>query len=122
MSEITKLIDMNTVYLGIGLIIFMIVNITLGSVDAILANTFDWGKFKRGIIKAIVVLICFILIYIAGVINADVIIVNVNGEEVSILTAIYFVIFGGLTWYAKEVLTKLAALVKAELVIEDKKE
>jgi len=121
MSEITKLIDMNTVYLGIGLIIFMIVNITLGSIDAVLTNTFDWGKFKRGIIKAIVVLICFILIYIAGAINADVIIINVNGQEVNILTAIYFVIFSGLTWYVKEVLTKLASLVKAQIVIEEKK-
>jgi len=117
MLEIFKNIDMNIIYLGIGLIILMATNITLGSIDALLTQDFNRKKFLQGLIKAFVVIICFIATYFVGIINPNVIAVSINGEMVNVMTGMNLVVMAGFVFYTKEVLLKLAAFIKGKIDI-----
>lgn len=105
--------------LGLGLLTLIAVNIILGSIDALLSGIFDWGKFRRGIIKGIIVALCFAATYLVGWINPDVLAVTINGQSVNLLTAVYLVIMAGFLFYAKEVIMKLASFVYGKLAIEE---
>jgi hypothetical protein len=121
LTNFVQMIDMVTLRLAIGLMLLMTANITLGSVDALFTQAFNWKKFNQGVIKALVVIGCFILVYIAGVLNSELILVNINGEEVTLLTGIYLTIFFSAVWYAKEVFKKLANLINSKINIGDEK-
>lgn len=103
--------------LGLGLLILIAVNIILGSIDALLSATFDPGKCRRGIIKGVIVALCFTATYLVGWINPDVLAVTINGQSVNLLTAVYLVIMAGFLFYAKEVIMKLASFVYGKLAI-----
>ena len=117
MLELVQNIDMNLVYLGIGLIVLMLCNILMGSIDALLTQEFNKKKFLQGVIKAVVVVICFILTYFVGLLNPNVVAISVNGEMVNVLTAMNLVVLAGFTWYAKEVFIKLATFIKGKIDI-----
>lgn len=103
--------------LGLGLLTLIAVNIILGSIDALLSATFDPGKCRRGIIKGIIVAMCFAATYLVGWINPDVLAVTINGQSVNLLTAVYLVIMTGFLHYTKEVITKLASIVYGKMAI-----
>lgn len=103
--------------LGLGLLTLIAVNIILGSIDALLSGRFDPGKCRRGIIKGIIVALCFASTYLVGWINPDVLAVTINGQSVNLLTAVYLVIMAGFLFYAKEVIMKLASFVYGKLAI-----
>ena len=103
--------------LGLGLALLIVANITLGSIDALLIGAFDSGKFRRGIIKGIIVALCFTATYLVGWINPDVLAVTINGQSVNLLTAVYLVIMAGFLFYAKEVIIKLVSFVYGKLNI-----
>lgn len=105
--------------LGLGLLTLIAVNIILGSIDALLSGSFDPGKCRRGIIKGIIVALCFAATYLVGWINPDVLAVTINGQSVNLLTAVYLVIMAGFLFYAKEVIMKLASFVYGKLAIEE---
>lgn len=105
--------------LAIGLIILIIVNIVLGSIDAWLNKAFDKEKFKKGILKGFIISLCFVATYFVGYLNPDVIVVNMNGIDVNLLSSVTLVITAGYIWYGKEVITKLATLVKGKIAIEE---
>lgn len=105
----------NALFLGLGLLLLIAVNIVLGSIDAMLSGQFDTAKFKRGIIKGLVVALCFAVTYLVGWMNPDVVAVSINAESVNLLTAVYLVIMAGFLFYAKEVIVKLASFVKGKL-------
>lgn len=110
--------------LGIGLLLLIVVNIVLGSIDALLSEAFDFEKFKRGVIKGGVVAICFAITYLVGWLCPNVLAVYINGQSVNLLTAVYLVIMAGFLFYAKEVVLKLALFVNGkisvgELVLDD---
>lgn len=105
--------------LGLGLLVLIAVNIILGSIDALLTKSWDKGKFLRGIIKGVIVALCFTATYLVGWINPDVLAVTINGQSVNLLTAVYLVIMAGFLFYAKEVIMKLASFVYGKLAIEE---
>lgn len=110
--------------LGIGLLLLIAVNIVLGSIDALLSETFDREKFKRGVIKGVIVALCFAITYLVGWLCPNVLAVYINGQSVNLLTAVYLVIMAGFLFYAKEVILKLALFVNGkisvgELVLDD---
>lgn len=115
--NILQYIDLETLKLGIGLIIFMAVNIMLGSLGSLFTQTFNHKILLQGVIKALIVVVCFVMIYIAGVLNAEIAVININGEEVTVLTAIYFLILGGFIHYVKEVILKLKDLIQSKINI-----
>jgi len=112
-----ELIDINIIKLGIGLMILMATNIILGSIEALFIQTFDIKKFLQGLIKALVVIICFIATYFVGIINPDVIAVSVNGEMINVMTGMNLVVMAGFVFYTKEVLLKLATFIKGNINI-----
>lgn len=107
-------VDTNTLNVGIGLLILIITNIILGSIGALFTQEFDWKKFKTGLLKGLVVIICFFLVYFAGSINSDVVAFNINGVEMNLTAAVYAILFIGFVWYGKEVLQKLAEIIRAK--------
>lgn len=107
---------LNVVRLGVGLLLLMGVNIFLGSVNALFTQEFDKKKLAQGAIKAGAIVFCFIVTYMAGWLNPTVVVMTVEGAgEVNLLTAVVLVITGGFLFYGKEVVLKLAALVKCKI-------
>jgi hypothetical protein len=110
---------MDTLNLAIGLIILIIVNIVLGSLDALFTSTFDKTKFKLGLLKGLVAVACFMATYFVGYLNPDIVAVNINGTAVNVLVGVYLIVMAAYIWYAKEVLTKLSTLIKAKITIAE---
>ena len=105
--------------LSIGLMGLMIINIVLGSVDAIFKKSFDKQRFIQGIIKGVIVTFCFMGTYYIGKLNPDVIVIDVNGQEVNVLTSIYLTILAGFITYAKQVIDKLRMFINGNFEVEN---
>ena len=106
--------DLQIVQLGLGLIILILVNIMLGSMSAILNREFDKEKLLRGFIKGAIITVSFISCYGVGLLNPDVMVINVNGQDVNMLTSINIIVLGGYGWYAVQVASKLAGFINAK--------
>lgn len=119
MEQIINLIDMQTLYTGIALIIFMTVNIVLGSLGSLFTQTFNNKILLQGIIKALIVIVCIMLIYIAGLLTVDIAAINISGQEVNVLTAIYMLIVYAFYHYVKEVINKLKNMLNSKIDIGD---
>lgn len=120
MIEILNIIDIKTLYTAAALLILMSVNIILGSLNAITERNFNRKTLLQGIIKAITIVGCFILVYAAGLLTFDLAIININGEEVNVLTAIYLLLVYAFYHYSKEVISKLRDVIKSKVIIEEK--
>lgn len=107
-------IDLQMLNLAIGLLGLILVNILLGSVSAILEKKFDKTKFFNGIIKGVIVAFCFIAVYFIGLLTPSIIIMEMNGQEVTLLTAIQLILLTSFLYYGKEVVVKLAFFVNAK--------
>lgn len=120
MIEILNIIDIKTLYIAGALLILMSVNIILGSLNAIAERNFNGKTFLQGIIKAITIVGCFILVYAAGLLTFDLAVISINGEEVNVLTAIYLLLVYAFYHYSKEVILKLRDVIKSKVIIEEK--
>jgi len=98
---------MSTLYLAIGLIILIIVNIVLGSLSAMFVGDFDWKRFRTGVYKGGIIFLCLALIYLAGFLNQDVIAFEVSGQAVNLMQAVYLIVFTGYVYYGKNDVEKL---------------
>lgn len=110
---------MEIICLGLGLMILIVVNIVLGSLSAIFQNEFCPIKLRRGIIKAGIVAVCFAATYLVGYLNPNIVAVEVNGVQVSVKTGIDLVVLVGYYHYAKQVIEKLADIIKGDLFTAD---
>lgn len=117
MGQIINFIDLQTLYTGIALIIFMAVNIILGSLGALFIQEFNTKILLQGIIKALIVVVCIMLIYIAGLLTVDLAVININGQEVNVLTAIYILIVYAFYHYVREVVNKLSNMLNSKIDI-----
>ncbi len=107
-------LDFQMLYLGLGLLGLVLINILLGSIDGFLQKQFDKVKLINGIIKGSIVTVSFIGVYLIGNLVPD-ITIEINGQEMTLLMAINVIILGGFAYYAKEVLTKLASFIGVKL-------
>lgn len=112
-----EIISIELIHLVIGLVALMVANITLGSIEALLNQQFNIKVFRQGVIKAIVVAICFALTYIAGYFNPEIIAVEINGEAVNLTTGINLILIAGFIHYGNETLKKLITFVKGKIDI-----
>jgi len=103
--------DFNIINLSIGMVLLMTVNITLGSLNAIFDGKFNWKKFIKGVGKSTVVALCIGTTYYAGSLNPDILVMELNGTQVNLLTAVYTAIFSAYLWYAKEDVIKIYSLI-----------
>lgn len=107
----------DVIRLGLGLLLLIAVNIVLGSIDAWLSGQFDKPKLLRGICKGAVVALCFAVTYLVGWLNPEVVAISINGQAVTLLTAVYLIIMAGFLFYAAEVIGKLAGFVKGKVKV-----
>ena len=110
---------MNILYLAIGLVILVIVNIVLGSMSSWFDGTFDWTKCWHGIVKGGIVILCFALVYLAGYINPSVMAIEISGELVTLAQAVYLIVLAGFIYYAYQVLNKMKNLIGAKIDIAE---
>jgi len=115
--DVLQYIDIQILKIAGGLILLMVSNIFLGSIDAWLNGQFDKKKLIQGVIKAFVVAVSMCLVYIAGLLNMEVITIDINGEVVNLITGVNLILTASAIWYAKEVFTKLATFIKGKISI-----
>lgn len=113
--DLLQYIDMQIVRIASGLILLMVANIFLGSIEAWLSQQFDRKKLLQGIIKAVVVVLSLCLVYIAGLLNMDIITIDINGESVNLITGINLLLTLSAGWYAGEVFLKLKKFIVSKL-------
>lgn len=110
--------DQQILILGMSLLGLVIINIILGSVSSIFQQQFDKAKFFYGILKGLIVTFCFVGVCYIGKLTPDVIVINVNGQDVTLYDGTYMLMLVSYTWYGKEVLIKLSSFVKGKFEVD----
>lgn len=103
--------DTAIINLGIGLLGLILINILLGSITSIIEKRFDKAKFIQGLVKGIVVIVSFVGVFAIGVLNPNVLVLSMNGQDVNLITGINLIVLAGYLFYGKQVLTKLSSFV-----------
>ena len=102
-----KVLDMTIIRLAAGLVLLIAANIALGSINAIIDGEWDQTKFRNGCIKGGVIALALIAVYFAGYLNPDLMVVEVDGQTVNLMTAVSLAMLAAFTAYAVDVLKKL---------------
>lgn len=102
-----NVLDMTIIRLAAGLVLLIAANIALGSINAIIAGEWDRAKFRNGCIKSAVVAMALIAVYFSGYLNPDLMVVEVDGQTVNLITAVSLVMLAAFTAYAVDVIGKL---------------
>ena len=102
-----NVLDMTIIRLAAGLVLLIAANIALGSINAIIAGEWDRAKVRNGCIKSAVVAMALIAVYFSGYLNPDLMVVEVDGQTVNLITAVSLAMLAAFTAYAVDVLKKL---------------
>lgn len=102
-----NMLDMTIIRLAAGLVLLIAANIALGSINAIIDGEWDQTKFRNGCIKSAVVAAALVAVYFAGYLNPDLMVVEVSGQTVNLMTAVSLVMLAAFTAYAVDVIGKL---------------
>ena len=95
----------------IGLVSVMIANVLLGVTLAKLKKEFNKEKLLNGLVKYLSIIIGVLLMYLAGYLNSDIMIANINNVEVNLMTAIEVLFISGIVFYGMQDLIKLKDLL-----------
>lgn len=95
----------------IGLVSVMIANVLLGVTLAKLKKKFNKEKLLSGLIKYLGIIIGVSLMYLAGYLNSEIMIANINNVEVNLMTAIEVLFISGIVYYGMQDLIKLKDLL-----------
>lgn len=95
----------------IGLVSVMIANVLLGVTLAKLKKEFNKEKLLNGLVKYLSIIIGVLLMYLAGYLNSDIMIANINNVEVNLMTAIEVLFISGIVYYGMQDLIKLKDLL-----------
>ena len=99
--------------LGLGLVLLAATNIALGTVNALFATKFSISRFRQGIMKVGIIILCFFATGFVGLLNPDIASIQINGMEVDVLTALHLTVLVGYYHYARQVMSKLSELLSA---------
>ena len=102
-----NILDITTIRLAAGLILVILANIALGSTGAIIEGDWDKVKFRNGCIKGGVVAVSLIDVYFAGYLNPNLMVVDIDGQTVNLMTAVSLVMLAAFTAYSVDVIKKL---------------
>ena len=103
----------------IGLICLMVANIILGSSISIFDENFDINIFFKGVLKVLFLSFGFILIYYAGYLNPNVIVININNIDLNLIDAIKYIFIMGIVYYGYEDLSKVIDILKIKANIKN---
>lgn len=95
----------------IGLVSVMIANVLLGVTLAKLKKEFNKEKLLNGLVKYLSIIIGVLLMYLAGYLNSNIMIANINNVEVNLMTAIEVLFVSGIVYYGMQDLIKLKDLL-----------
>ena len=101
---------------AIMMALFMVVNILLGSGVAVVdgEKTFDKKIFFRGVLKASIIAVAIIGINYAGTFAPDMVVVKLNGQDLTVANALLLIIDGAIITYACKSFSNLYKLLKIE--------
>lgn len=105
------IIDITIVRLGAGLLLLILANIGLGSVNAFMEGDWDMLKFRNGCIKGAIVAAALIAVYFAGWLNPDLFVIEADGQTVNLMTAVHIALLAAFTAYAVDVIKKLKSML-----------
>lgn len=105
---------------SIMMAMFMIVNILLGSGIAIVdgEQKFDRTIFFRGCLKALIIGLSIVALNYAGTFAPDMVVVKLNGQDLTVANALLLIIDGAIVTYACKSFSNLYKLLKIETAIE----
>lgn len=106
------MIEMTFVKLAAGLLLLIAANIALGNVSAVLDGTWDAQRLRDGCIKAGVVCAALAAVYFAGRLNPELLVIEAEGQQVNLTTAVYLVLLAAFARYATDVVKKLGTLLR----------
>ena len=95
----------------IGLVSVMIANVLLGVTLAKLKQEFKKEKLLSGLVKYLGIFLGISLMYLAGYLNPDIIVTNINNVEVNLLSGIEVLFISGIVYYGMQDLIKLKNLL-----------
>lgn len=95
----------------IGLLSVMMANVLLGVTLAKLKSEFKKDKLLNGLVKYLGIIIGVLLMYIAGYLNPNIIVANINSIEVNLMTGIEVLFISGIVYYGMQDLIKLKNLL-----------
>lgn len=101
-----NMLDMTIIRLAAGLVLLIAANIALGSINAIIDGEWDQTKFRNGCIKSAVVAAALVAVYFAGYLNPDLMVVEVDGQTVNLMTAVSLAMLAAFTAYAVDVFVR----------------
>lgn len=101
---------------AIMMTLFMGVNILLGSGVAVVdgEKQFDKRIFFRGVLKASIIAVAIIGINYAGTFAPDMVVVKLNGQDLTVANALLLIIDGAIITYACKSFSNLYKLLKIE--------
>lgn len=103
--------DIEILNLAGGLFLLIVTNIGLGSNTAIMEGVFDEVKFRNGCIKGAVIAAALVAVYFAGYLNPNLLVIEVEGQTVNLMSAVYALLMAAFVAYAVDVLKKLRDLI-----------
>ena len=89
----------------------MLANVILGVTLAKLKKEFNKEKLLNGLVKYMSIVLGVLLMYLAGYLNSDIMIANINNVEVNLMTAIEVLFVSGIVYYGMQDLIKLKDLL-----------
>ena len=95
----------------IGLVSVMIANVLLGVTLAKLKREFKKEKLLSGLVKYLGIILGVSLMYLTGYLNPDIVVANINGVEVNLLSGIEVLFISGIIFYGMQDLIKLKNLL-----------
>jgi hypothetical protein len=118
------IISEETLRFGGALVALMLANILLGSAQSLFDHEFDWKRMVKGVAKAIVVVLGYYFVVVAGNLIPNFVAIDIGGELVGILVVVNISIIAGIYFYTKQVFDKLLIYVNGkaesrELTLEE---
>lgn len=104
----------------IGLICVMASNIFLGTSLATLKKNFNKVTFINGIVKAVLIVISVGAMYLCSYLNPDIMVANVNGQDVNLISGMELLFIAGIMLYGFKSLVKLRDLLKLKTNIDER--
>lgn len=95
----------------IGLVSVMLANVLLGVTLATLKKEFKKEKLIEGLVKYGSMILGVGLMYLTGYLNPDIIVTNIDGVEVNLMTGINVLFISGIIYYGMQDLVKLRDLL-----------
>lgn len=107
-------IDMEMVKIAFALLLLIGANILLGSTNAFMARQFDKTKFINGIIKGSVIAVSIVMVYAAGLLIPNIVIMQIDGQNVTLVMALGMLFVAAIIAYGQEDIGKIATFFKTK--------